>query len=76
MQTLKNLISKYIISIILVLSLILVGSSKGYPTQQYSYHPLEFFNDGFEVDSLEEGNIDSVLLKRAVDQMGWCKSSW
>ena len=69
MKILKNIISEYIISIILVLSLIFVGSSKCYPTLQYSYHPLEFFNDGFEVGSLEEVNIDSVLLIKAVDKI-------
>lgn len=69
MKILKNIISEYIISIILVLSLIFVGCSKCYPTLQYSYHPLEFFNDGFEVGSLEEVNIDSVLLKKAVDKI-------
>jgi len=68
MRILKNIISEYIVSIILVLSLILVGC-KYEPTLQYSYHPPEYINDGFEVGSLEEVNIDSVLLKKAVDKI-------
>lgn len=61
-------IPKNIISITLVLSLILVGC-KCNPTLQYSYHSPKFMNDGFEVGSLEEVNIDSVLLKKAVDKI-------
>ncbi len=68
MKTLKNSISEYTISIILVLSLILVGCECK-PTLKYSYHPPEYINDGFEVGSLEEVNIDSVLLKKAVDKI-------
>jgi CubicO group peptidase (beta-lactamase class C family) len=68
MKILKNIISEYIISITLVLSLILVGC-KCDPTLQYSYHPPEFINDRFEVGSIEEVNIDSVLLKKAVDRI-------
>jgi hypothetical protein len=68
MKTLKNSISEYTISIILVLSLILVGCECK-PTLQYSYHPPEYINDGFEVGSLEEVNIDSVLLKKAMDKI-------
>ncbi len=60
MKILKN-----IISTTLFLSLILVGCKSG-PTLKYSYHPPEFINDGFEVGSLEEVNIDSVLLKMAM----------
>ncbi len=68
MKTLKNSISKHTISIILVLSLLLVGCECK-PALQYSYHPPEYSNDGFEVGSLEEVNIDSVLLKKAVDRI-------
>jgi len=68
MKTLKNSISEYSISIILVLSLILVGCECK-PTIPYSYHPPEYINDGFEVGSIEEVNIDSVLLKKAVDRI-------
>ena len=39
------------------------------PAFQYTYHPPEYINDGFEVGSLEEVNIDSALLKKAVDKI-------
>ncbi len=68
MKTHKNSISKYAISIILVLSLIFIGC-KCVPTIQYSYHPPEYINDGFEVGTLEEVNIDSVLLKNAIGKI-------
>ena len=65
---LKNIIPEYIISIILVFSLLFVGCNCE-PTVKYSYHPPEYINDGFEVGSLEEVNIDSVLLKKVVDKI-------
>jgi len=69
MKILKNGISEYAISIILILSLIIFVGCKCEPTTQYSYHPPEFINDGFEVGTLEDVNIDSVLLKKAVDKI-------
>ncbi len=68
MKILKNIISECIISIIFVLSLILVGC-KCDSTLQYSYHQPEYINDGFKVGFLEEVNIDSVFLKKAVDKI-------
>jgi len=68
MKILENINPVYMISIILALSLIFVGC-KCDPTLQYSYHPPEYINDGFEVGSLEEVNIDSALLKKAVDKI-------
>lgn len=68
MKTLKNNISEYCISIILVLSLILVGCEYK-TTIPYSYHPPEYISDGFEVGSIEEVNIDLVLLKKAIDKI-------
>ena len=65
---LKNIIPEYIISIILVFSLLFVGCNCE-PTVKYYYHPPEYINDGFEVGSLEDVNIDSVLLKKAVDKI-------
>ena len=56
------------ISMILVLSLILVSCNCD-PAFQYTYHPPEYINNGIEVGSLEEVNIDSVLLKKAVDKI-------
>lgn len=52
----------------LVLSLIILGC-KCEPKVKYSYHSPEYSKDGFEVGSLEEVNIDSVLLKNAVDNI-------
>ena len=69
MKILKIIIPEYKISIILFLSLIFLGSSKSYASLQYAYHPLEFISDGFKVDSLEKGSIDSILLKKAVDEI-------
>ena len=69
MKVLKNIISEYTISIILVFSLIFIGCSKCDPSIQYSYVQPEHINDGFEVGSLEEVNINSVLLKKAVDKI-------
>jgi len=68
MKTPKNIKSNYIISIILVLSLIFIGCNCN-PTLQYSYHPPEYINDGFEVGSLEDVNIDSLLLKKMMDKI-------
>ncbi len=68
MKIIKNLVSEYTISIILVISLIFTGC-KCCPSKQYSYDPPEHISDGFEVGSLEEVNIDSVLLKKAVDKI-------
>ena len=56
------------ISIILTLSIIFVGCNCD-PTLKYTYHPPEYINDGFEVGSLEEVNIDSSLLIKAVDKI-------
>jgi CubicO group peptidase (beta-lactamase class C family) len=69
MKILKNIISEYNISILLFLSFIFLGSSKCYATLQYAYHPLEFISDGVKVDSLEKVDIDSILLKNAVDEI-------
>ena len=68
MKILKKSISEYTISIILVLTFIFVGC-KCKPTIQYSYHPPEYINDGFEVGTLEDVNIDSVLLKKVIDKI-------
>ncbi|RLD76144.1 MAG: hypothetical protein DRJ10_14035, partial [Bacteroidetes bacterium] len=68
MKILKNIISEYTISIILVFLLIFTGCSKC-DSSKYSYVPPEHINDGFEVGSLEDVNIDPVLLEKAVDKI-------
>ena len=68
----KNNNPEYRISMILVLSLIFVGCNC-YPTLQYTYRPPEYINEGIEVGFLEEVNIDTVLLKKAVDKINYGK---
>jgi len=68
MKTNRNNISEYNISIILVLSLMFVSSGCN-STIKYSYDPPGFINDGFEVGSLEEVNIDTELLAKAVNKI-------
>jgi CubicO group peptidase (beta-lactamase class C family) len=56
------------ILLISILSLFIV-SCKHDPSGQYTYRPPENINDGFEVGSLNEVNIDSVLIVNAVDSI-------
>ena len=44
-------------------------SCKSDPANQYTYQPPENINDGFEVSSLDEVNIDSVLIEEAVNKI-------
>ena len=37
------------------------------PSIQYTYQPSENINDGLDVGSLEEVNIDSALIEKAVN---------
>ncbi len=57
--------SQYIVFIVLALSYCLVGC-KGKP---YIYHPPESVNDGLEVGSLLEVNMDSTLLNEAAGRI-------
>ncbi len=59
---------KKTILIISVLLLLLVGCKDG-RYSKYNYHPPQDINDGFEVSSLEEVGIDSVLIEKAVDSI-------
>ncbi len=68
MKILKNINSEYIILSVLVITLIFTGCYCN-PTIQYSYRPPEYINDGLEVGSLEDVDIDSVLLKKSVDKI-------
>lgn len=40
-----------------------------YPAQLYSFQPREEFDEQSELDSYETVNIDSVLLKKAADEI-------
>ena len=59
---------KKTILFISILSLLFV-SCKQDPTTQYFYRPPENINDGINVGSLDEVNIDSVLIENAVDSI-------
>jgi len=54
--------------IIAVLLLLLVGCQSE-SSVQYTYRQPEYINDGLDVGSLDEVNIDSVLIEKAVDDI-------
>jgi CubicO group peptidase (beta-lactamase class C family) len=56
------------ITVLSILSLLIVGC-ESYPTSQYTYRPPENINDGLEVGTLDEVNIDSVLIEKAIDEI-------
>ena len=64
----KGVNMKKTILFISILSLLFV-SCKQDPTTQYFYRPPENINDGINVGSLDEVNIDSVLIENAVDSI-------
>jgi len=51
-----------------VLSLLFV-SCQSEPSIQYTYRPPENIDDGFDVGTLDEVNIDSVLIEKAVNDI-------
>ena len=59
---------KKTILLISILSLLFV-SCKFDASSQYTYRPPENINDGFDVGSLDEVNIDSVLIVEAVNKI-------
>ncbi len=64
----KNILSKYILLLMVVPSLIFAGC-ECQPDTLYVYHPPQYINAGFEVGTLEEVNIDSSLIKKAIDNI-------
>jgi len=56
------------ILIITVLLLLLV-SCQSEPAVQYIYQPPENINDGFDVGTLDEVNIDSALIEKAMNDI-------
>ena len=54
--------------LISILTFLLV-SCKQHISSQYNYHPPENINDGFEVGSLVEANIDPALIEQAVEDI-------
>jgi len=73
MKKYKGLNMKKTILLISILSLLSVGclfvGCKCDPNIQYTYQPPENINDGFEVGSLDEVNIDSELIEKAVNNI-------
>jgi CubicO group peptidase (beta-lactamase class C family) len=59
---------KKAILLILIVSLLLI-SCQSEPIVQYTYQPPENINDGLDVGSLEEVNIDSELIVKAVNDI-------
>ena len=59
---------KKTILLIFILSLLFV-SCKNDPSSQYTYRPPENINDGIDVSSLGEVNIDSTLIEKAVNDI-------
>ncbi|MFC2047602.1 serine hydrolase domain-containing protein [Chloroflexota bacterium] len=60
---------KKAILLISILSLLLFVGCKSEPSIQYTYQSPENINDGFDVGSLDEVNIDSVLIGKAVNEI-------
>jgi CubicO group peptidase (beta-lactamase class C family) len=56
------------IPVIIVLLLLLVGCQSE-PAIQYIYQPPENINDGLAVGTLDEANIDSALIEKAVNDI-------
>jgi len=59
---------KKMIPFFLILALLFAGCSAD-PTSQSVYQPPEKFDDGIDVGTLEEVNIDSNLIQNAVDKI-------
>jgi CubicO group peptidase (beta-lactamase class C family) len=57
-----------LISILSILSLLIV-SCQLEPSSQYTYQPPEDTNDGLDVGSLHEVNIDATLIEKAVNDI-------
>ena len=62
----KRLPMSTIILCIVVLVFLLTGCGSE-PVNPYSYRPPEDIDDGLDIGTLEEVNIDSTLLEKAVD---------
>lgn len=69
MRILTKLIRGYISSFGLILFLPFVCSNERYPASPYYYLPNDCISDSFNIDAIKEGNIDSVLLSKAADEI-------
>jgi CubicO group peptidase (beta-lactamase class C family) len=68
MKRYKSFDMKKAILLISILSLLNV-SCKLDASSQYTYRPPENINDGFDVGTLDEVNIDAKLIEKAVDKI-------
>jgi CubicO group peptidase (beta-lactamase class C family) len=68
MKKYKSFNMKKAILLISILSLLNV-SCKLDASSQYTYRPPENINDGFDVGTLDEVNIDAKLIEKAVDKI-------
>ena len=68
MKKYKSFDMKKAILLILILSLLFV-SCQSEPSIQYTYRQPENIKDGFDVGSLDEVNIDSALIEKAVNEI-------
>ena len=57
-----------VIHLISILALILAGC-KSDPANQYKYHPPEKIKDGLDVGLLDEVNIETTLIEKAVNKI-------
>ncbi|MFC1964739.1 serine hydrolase domain-containing protein [Chloroflexota bacterium] len=60
---------KKAIYLILFLSLLLIVGCQSEPSIPYAYQPPENINDGLDVSTLEEVNIDSELIEKLVNDI-------
>ncbi|MGB6873242.1 MAG: serine hydrolase [Dehalococcoidia bacterium] len=58
-----------LISTLLLLVVLLFVSFQSEPSIQYTYQPPENIGDGLDVSTLEEVNIDSALIEKAVNEI-------
>jgi len=58
-----------LISTLLLLFVLLFVSFQSEPSIQYTYQPPENINDGLDVGTLDEVNIDSALIEKAVNDI-------
>jgi len=69
MSLLKKIIPGFIILFCLLISSPFVYSNEYYPALPTHYHSAEGFFDKYIADTSDDGDIDSVLLKKAADEI-------
>ena len=69
MKIMRNIFSDYLLSTVLILTLVLAGGFKPYPAPPYTYQPFTHINGGIGVDTIGKGNVDAVLLQKAADEI-------